>query len=230
MISNSFRKFCLPFLILLFSLSVFGQETSYDIWKGKMEKAKEEKEMGNLYAAQKELEQAFQLAKMTYGFGNDEIKKSAIEQVKETGIELVKVYIENKDYSKAYALGNEGITIANYYYNNGDYVKAIDLGSIAKEMLEKMDNKEGADYGIIIASLADVYMGLGDYQTALPLMTKGLRIIGKNLGKNHPRYGQHLINLSSLYAKMGDYQKALPLAKESLTIADRETDTGKSVV
>ena len=119
---------------------------------------------------------------------------------------------DNPSYGST--LGN----LANLYQATGHYDKALPMQLEALENTKQYLGKNNSIYSVRLVSLAVLYKNMEQFDKALPLFNEALENIKNTTGKENSMYAQTLNNLAVLYEDMGQYEKALPIMKESIDI------------
>lgn len=103
----------------------------------------------------------------------------------------------------------------------GKYADALPFYASSKELIEKLQGKEAANYALSCHNLGRLNRLLGQYQNAEDLLLEAKRIREKITGKENADYAHTVNNLAILYAEVGQFNDAGPYYKEALDIRKR---------
>lgn len=92
-------------------------------------------------------------------------------------------------------------TLGNYEEAEELYLKAIQIKRVSK-------GKQDTEYAIFLNNLGLLYWNMKQYKKAEGLYLEAAAINLKNLGEAHPQYASVINNLALLYTSMEDYNKA----------------------
>ena len=214
--------------IMLFSMSVFSQKTienDPEIVQNsinyRIEQAQEQLNNYNYYKAQKNLDEALELAEKADKKSIGKIyaikgqlqliigeEDKAIKSLSKS-IEFQRIIDDNINLGKSYKI------FGDVYLAKKDYYQALDSYTAAKSKFEEEDLDE--DLAEVLLSEGKTYMLLKNYRKARAVIEQALAQSKKiELLKTQSNI---LINQGIIYNKLGDNEKGLSYAIEGLQIA-----------
>lgn len=166
------------------------------------------------------------------------VKTTTAQQWK-TDTDSAKIFIAQKNNVKALdlllkaheSLKKDSLSTLTFFHNNNDigdcytamgqYAKAVPFYTTAKELIEKLQGKENADYALLCNNLGRLLRMMGQYEKAEQLLIEAKNLRKKLFGKENADYATSVNNLAVLYGEVGQYADAAPLYIEAKDIRER---------
>ena len=111
--------------------------------------------------------------------------------------------------------------IGDLYVAMGQYSKAEPFYIEAKQVIEKLEGKDNADYATSCNNLGRVYRLMGQYEKSEVLLIEAKKLREKILGKENADYATTCNNLAILYFEVGQYETARPFYIEAKQIREK---------
>ena len=93
----------------------------------------------------------------------------------------------------------------------------------AKALFEKSNDKYGANYAVLLASMATIFVKEGDFLKALLFNEEAASILKKSMVTNIKEYSRVVNNLAIIYTNTNNFDKAISILRELVkTTKDKE--------